>query len=82
MLKKGSLYFADWRDENGHRHRKGYRTKAAAARIQRKMQRAAHEKKAHASGNSASSRRLGVRAANTATTITRRSRRRAKSGAS
>ncbi len=49
MKKKGNLWLADWRDQHGQRHRKGFPTQAGALAHQTKMQKEAARKKAQAS---------------------------------
>ena len=59
-------YFADWRDENGVRKRKGFLTASAAKSFQQRMQTEVRRKKAHASRPSARSRKPGQKASSTA----------------
>lgn len=50
MQKIHRLWFADWRDADGVRHRKGFKTRRSAAAFQRRMREATHgEKKSQAS---------------------------------
>lgn len=62
MRMRGSLWMADWRDEHGTRHRKGFKTKAAALRHQTKQQLEAARKKARASARSPKWPRPGQKA--------------------
>lgn len=48
VSKKAKEYFADWRDENGKRHRRAFRTAADARAFQTKKQREVEAKKAQA----------------------------------
>lgn len=52
MKKKGKLWYADWRDAAGVRHRKGFKTAAQAREYATRMQRRESAKKAQASGQS------------------------------
>ena len=46
MKQRFNLWLADWRDEKGRRHRKGFPTKKQAQCHQDKMKRSAAEKSA------------------------------------
>jgi len=61
MKKTYNLWMADWRDERGRRHRKGFKTKQAALRHAQKMRAAAAAKKVRPSAVSKTSRRRGPR---------------------
>jgi hypothetical protein len=61
MQKRHRLWMADWRDQFGKRHMKGFPTKMGASRFQTKMQRQVAAKKAPASAASAPSAKLGPR---------------------
>jgi len=61
MIHKSGKWFADWRDENGIRRRKAFRTKATAASFQRRMQAQTTTKKAQASAPRAQSSKHGPR---------------------
>jgi hypothetical protein len=60
MQRKYQLWMADWRDENGVRHRKGFNTKRKAERFKTKMDNAANQtKKAPRSAQSGRSSKRG-----------------------
>ena len=52
MKKKSNLWMADWRDEQGRRHRKGFPTKQQAQRHQARQARDTAAKKAPPSATS------------------------------
>ncbi len=52
-------WYADWRDEHGHRHMKAFPSKKAAAAYTRRMQRAVAGKKARPSAQSRPSPKPG-----------------------
>ena len=84
MQKRFKLWMADWRDANGKRHRKGFKTRqdAEAWTIRRKAEEA---KKAHPSTDSARSSRGGraaSRKARTRQSPQRRSSKQQRSSAS
>jgi hypothetical protein len=78
MIKKGSLWFADWDDETGRRRRKGFISKRSAIRHQHRMRTETASKKARASEHSANSQRRGPSA--TGHRHARRSSKRANTG--
>jgi hypothetical protein len=60
MQKRGNLWMADWRDERGIRHRKGFNSRRRAEKHQDSMTKDIGEiKKAHASAKSAPLPRRG-----------------------
>jgi hypothetical protein len=58
MLRKNGRWYADWRDENGKRHRKSFATRQAAKAHAKAMRKAVQQKKAQrrAAGSHRSSR--------------------------
>ena len=48
MQRKGKLWMADWRDENGKRHRKGFTSRTQAAKHQAQKEQETKLKKANA----------------------------------
>ena len=61
MILKSGKFLADWRDENGRRHRKAFLSKSQALRFQHKQAHDAASKKARASAHSANLQRRGAR---------------------
>jgi hypothetical protein len=61
MKKRYNRWMADWRDEHGRRHRKGFTTRKAAAQYQATMVRAVQRKKARASAALATSAERGAK---------------------
>jgi len=59
MRKKYGKFYADWRDEHGHRRMKALSSKKAAISYQTKMRRAVRAKKAQASARLRTSARPG-----------------------
>ncbi len=62
MRKKYGKFYADWRDQHGHRRMKAFPTKPAALKHQDKQRRAIARKKARASAPSQTSARRGSKA--------------------
>jgi hypothetical protein len=61
MIKKGTLWMADWFDSEGHRRRKGFNTERQAIAFQNKMRKeTTQSKKARASRRCAHSSRRGA----------------------
>lgn len=68
MKQKGNLWFADWRDEHGKRHRKGFANKSTAQRFQNRMRETVeHAKKERARATPKDSSRPGQPAASGST---------------